>query len=69
VAQGEQVLALDERGLLYLIAASPAQLNILSERRVSEEETWAHLAVVGQDLFIRDLKGLAQWRWAKKPKL
>jgi len=63
VAQGDRLLALDERGLLYLIAASPSQLNILSERRVSEEDTWAHLAVAGRDLFIRDLKGLSRWRW------
>jgi outer membrane protein assembly factor BamB len=63
VAQGDRLLALDERGILYLIAASPTRLNILSERKVSEEETWAHLAVVGHDLFIRDLKGLSRWTW------
>lgn len=63
VAQGDRILALDERGLLYLIAAAPDQLRILSERKVSDEETWAHLAVSGRDLFIRDLKGLSRWRW------
>jgi len=63
VAQGDRLLALDQRGLLYLIAASPSRLNILSERKVSSEETWAHLAVAGRDLYIRDLKGLARWRW------
>lgn len=63
VAQGDRLLALDERGLLYLIAASPDRLNILSERKVSTEATWAHLAVVGRDLLIRDLKGLSRWRW------
>jgi len=68
VAQNEQLLALDQRGLLYLIAASPTQLSILSERRVSEEETWAHLAVAGPHLYIRDLKGLTQWRWSQKKK-
>ena len=63
VAQGDRILALDERGLLYLIAAAPDQLRILSERKVSDEETWAHLAVSGRDIFIRDLKGLAKWHW------
>lgn len=63
VAQGDRLLALDQRGLLYLIAASPDRLNILSERKVSTEETWGHLAVVGRDLFIRDLNGLARWHW------
>lgn len=63
VAQGDRLLALDQRGRLFLIAASPDRLNILSERKVSDEETWAHLAVAGRDLFIRDLKGLTRWRW------
>jgi outer membrane protein assembly factor BamB len=63
VAQGDRLLALDQRGLLFLIAPSPSRLNILSERKVSSEETWAHLAVAGRDLYIRDLKGLARWRW------
>jgi outer membrane protein assembly factor BamB len=63
VAQGDRLLALDERGLLYLIAASPDRLNILSERSLGHKDTWAHLAVVGRDLFIRDLEGLSRWRW------
>ena len=63
VTQGDRLLALDQRGLLYLIAASPDRLNILSERKISDQETWAHLAVDGRDLFIRDLTGLARWRW------
>lgn len=63
VAQGDRILALDERGILYLIKANPKQLEVIDERKVSEEETWAHLAVCGDELYIRDLKGLTAWRW------
>jgi hypothetical protein len=30
---------------------------------VAAEESWAHLAVEGDELFIRDLKGLTSYRW------
>lgn len=58
-AQGHGLLSLDERGILdfhRLIASSPHRLNILSDRKVCEEEPWAHLAVVGKTLFISYLK-------------
>ena len=63
VRQGEQILALDERGLLVLFPADPERFAQTSERRVSESETWAHLAVADTDLAIRDLKGLSVWSW------
>ncbi len=63
VRQGEQILALDERGLLVLFPADPEKFTQTSERRVSESDTWAHLAVADADLAIRDLKGLAVWAW------
>jgi hypothetical protein len=62
-AQGDRLLALDERGLLLLIKASPAGFQLLDQRKISEQETWAHLAVSGKQLFIRELQGLACWSW------
>jgi hypothetical protein len=35
----------------------------LGEAKVAAEESWAHLAVEGDELFIRDLKGLTSYRW------
>lgn len=63
VAGRNQILALDERGWLYLWRANPERFELLDSRRLTEEETWAHLAVSDRDLYTRDLKGLTAWRW------
>ena len=67
VANGNKILALDNRGILFLMEASPKEFKIIDERKVSDEETWGHLAVVGDELFIRELKGLSAWMWKKAP--
>jgi hypothetical protein len=64
VAQGDRILALDQRGLLYLLRANPKQFELLDKRRLSDAESWAHLAVAGNDLFVRELNALAAYRWA-----
>jgi outer membrane protein assembly factor BamB len=63
VAQGDRILALDETGDLRLIRATPTEYVPLGEARVAAGESWAHLAVEGNELFIRDLKGLTSYRW------
>jgi outer membrane protein assembly factor BamB len=63
VARGDRILGLDERGDLYLIAADPKAFTVLDKRKVSEAETWAYLAVAGDELFIRELKSLVAWKW------
>ncbi|MFO0846761.1 MAG: PQQ-binding-like beta-propeller repeat protein [Gemmataceae bacterium] len=63
VAQGDKILALDQRGVLMLLRADPDRFTRLDEKRVSEQETWGHLAVAGDELFVRELKGLAAFRW------
>ncbi len=63
VAQGDRILALDETGDLRLIRATPEKYELLGEARVAAEESWAHLAVEGDQLLVRDLKGLTAYRW------
>ncbi len=63
VSQGDRLLALDERGELLLLRANPAKFDVIDRRKVSEQDTWAHLAVVPGELFIRELGGLSAWRW------
>lgn len=63
VAQRDRILALDERGVLLLIKANPKEFELLSEKQVSDEETWAHLAIAGEELFIRELNAIAAWSW------
>lgn len=62
VAQGDRILALDERGILYLLKANPTEPEFLAERKVADD-AWAHLAVAGDQLFIRELRALAVYDW------
>jgi outer membrane protein assembly factor BamB len=63
VANGDKILALDERGILYLLKANPKDLDILAEKKLPRAETWAHLAVYGDEIAIRDLSSLTLYRW------
>ncbi len=67
VANGDRFLALDERGLLYLIRANPARFEIMDKRKIVESDTWAHLAVADDELYIRELHALSAYRW-RQPK-
>lgn len=63
VANGDKILALDQKGILYLLKANPKEMEILAERKVADAESWAHLAVCGDEIIIRDLTGLTAWKW------
>ena len=63
VASGERILALDETGDLRLIRATPESFELVGEAKVAEEESWAHLAVEGRELYVRDLEGLTAYEW------
>lgn len=65
VAQGDRILALDERGELILMRANPEQMEILDRRKIAEQDTWAHLAVVDEGLYVRELNALAAYRWRR----
>jgi len=67
VANGDRILALDERGVLLLLAANPQKFELLDSQKVSDSDSWAHLAVAGAELFVRDLKGLSAFRWSDRP--
>lgn len=66
IANKDRILALDNRGVLYLIKANAKEFELIEKRKVSDSETWAHLAVCGDEIFIRDLTGLSVWRWSAK---
>jgi hypothetical protein len=63
VAQGDRMLGLDEKGILYLLRANPQKLELLGEAKVADAESWAHLAVADRDLFVRDLEGISAFAW------
>jgi len=62
VANGSNILALDERGDLLLIQASPQKFELLDQRKVADN-SWAHVAVVGDEIYVRELNALAVYRW------
>jgi len=65
VAQGDRILALDQRGQLFLFRANKEKFDLLDQRKLTDAETWAHLAVAGDELFVRELNGLAAYRWSR----
>ena len=63
VAQGDRILGLDQRGILYLFRANKEKFDLLDQRRLTDAETWAHLAVAGDEIFVRELNRLVAYRW------
>lgn len=63
VAQGDRILALSDTGQLRMINANPAQYEVVDELSIADAQTWAHLAVAGRHLVIRELNGLALYEW------
>lgn len=63
VANRDRILALDQRGELLLVAADPAEFMLLDRKEVASSESWAHLAVAGDNFFVRDLKGISAFTW------
>jgi len=67
VSAGDLVLGLDQLGELVLFRASPEKLEILGRKVVAHAETWAHLAVAGDQIYVRSLEGLTSFRWLADP--
>ena len=65
VAQGDRILALDQRGQLFLFRANRIKFEQLDQRKLTDAETWAHLAIAGDQLFVRELNALTAFRWQK----
>ena len=63
VVQGDRILALDQRGQLFLFRANQKKFDQLDQRKLTDAETWAHLAVAGDQLFVRELNALAAYQW------
>ncbi len=61
--QGDRLLALDSGGEVHLLQANPDALKVLDSQQVSDRSTWAHLAIRGDQIFVRDLEGVTAYRW------
>jgi len=59
VAAGDRILALDEKGDLLLIKASPEKFELLGKQHLSDESTWAHVGFVDREVFVRELNAMS----------
>jgi outer membrane protein assembly factor BamB len=62
-ARGDKILALDGDGELILVRANPARFELLDRRKVSDQDTWGHVAVSGDQIFVREKDGLLALQW------
>ncbi len=59
IASGDRILALDEQGILYLLKPSPDEFLLLQERKIADGDSWAHLSMYGNQIFVRELRALS----------
>jgi outer membrane protein assembly factor BamB len=62
VVQNDKILALDCRGELLLIQASPESFQLIDQMKVADD-AWAHLAVVGSTILVRSIDKMMAFRW------
>ncbi len=63
LAAGETVLALTTQRRLVVFRATADRFAPLADYQVADEPTWAHPAVAGNRLLIKDKSTLACWTW------
>ncbi len=63
LAAGDTVLALTTNRQLVVFKASAAKFQPLAMYRIADEPTWAHPAVVGKSVLIKDKSTLTRWAW------
>lgn len=63
VANGDQILALDQEGELLLLKANPEKPEVIERRTISKDETWGHLAIADRQAFVRELNAIAAYQW------
>lgn len=63
IVQDNRILALSNDGKLRLLAANPDAYQVIDTLRVSDEDTWAHIAKADHQIFIRSLNTLTTWDW------
>lgn len=65
VVAGDQLLVLASGGELTVVAADPKAFRELARFKLTEAETWSHLAVVENRLYIRDLQEVTCFELSK----
>lgn len=63
IAQDNLIIALNDRGVLLLIKANPEEFELLDSRKISDDSTWAHLAVTNNRIWVRELRSRTVFKW------
>jgi outer membrane protein assembly factor BamB len=61
-SNGKDILALSDKGDLRLIAPNSAEYELKDEAKVADN-SWAHLAIQGDKIIVRDLNALKVYTW------
>ena len=59
----DRILALTNDGELLLIQANPDRFVLVDTRNISEAETWGHLAMAGDHIYVRERNAIAAYQW------
>ena len=59
----DRILALTNDGQLLLLHADPTRFVLVDSRKISTAETWGHLAITGQHIYIRERNAIAAYEW------
>ena len=59
----DRILALTNDGQLLLLHADPNRFVLVDSRKISTAETWGHLAITGQQIYIRERNAIAAYEW------
>ncbi len=60
---GDKILALDSKGVLYLMKANPEKFEMLGEVKLDTNDSWAHVGISGDRIFVRGLDSLTAYDW------
>lgn len=67
VLRGDKILALDENGTVHLVRTNAEKFELLDSKEISKSEAWGHVAVAGNEIFIRELTAITAYRWNGTP--
>lgn len=59
----DRILALTDDGQLLLMQADPERFVLVDSRAISTEETWGHLAIAENHVYIRERHAIVVFRW------
>jgi outer membrane protein assembly factor BamB len=66
VTNGDKILALSANGKLRLMSANPDKYEVIDTVEISDEETWAHIGLADNQIFVRALNSLSVYQWGDR---